>query len=313
MVRRSAIASPSSAMVVGGAGFIGSHLVDRLLSEGLSVHVVDSMVTGSLANLATARRSGHDGRLTIQQLDAATPEFAEYVSRRRPGVLYLLVGLESWARGPMESVLALGTFVNVLEAIRADSPDTKVVFTVPGSILYGDAPARELPLKEDHPRRPIGVAGVVTQAMIDTADTYRDDHGVEYTALALSTVYGPRLRPDTNVIGAALAARHEGRDFAVHGDGRQTRDFLFVDDCVDALWRAATRGGGLLLNLGTGTQTAIRDLWPMIGSNRAAVEAPRRRRSPARVALSPSRARLHLGWSPWTTLDEGLARSLGDT
>ena len=149
--------------------------------------------------------------------------------------------------------------------------------------------------------------------MIDTADTYRDDHGVEYTALVLSTVYGPRLRPDSNVIGAALAACAENRDFAVHGDGRQTRDFLFVDDCVDALWRAATRGGGLVLNLGTGTQTAIRDLWPMIGSNRAAVEAPRRRRSPSRVALSPSRARLHLGWSPWTALDEGLARSLGDT
>jgi UDP-glucose 4-epimerase len=212
----------------------------------------------------------------------------------------------------MEAVLALGTFVNVLEAIRSGSPDTKAVFTVPGSLLYGDAPARELPLKEDHERRPIGVAGVVAQAMIDTADSYRNEHGVEYTALALSTVYGPRLRPDSNAVGAALAARADGRPFAVHGDGRQTRDLLFVDDCVDAMLRAATRGGGLLLNLGTGTQTAIRDLWPMIGAPTSVVDAPRRQRSPLRVALSPSRARLHLGWSPWTSLDEGLARCLAD-
>lgn len=299
-------------MVVGGAGFIGSHLVDRLLSEGVTVHVVDSMVTGSLANLATARRSGHDGRLTIQQLDAATPEFADYVARRRPEVLYLLVGLESWARGPMEAVLAFGTFVNVLEAVRVESTRTKIVFGVPGSILYGDAAARELPLKEDHARRPIGVAGAVTQAMIDTADTYRNDHGIDYTALALTTVYGPRLRPDANVVGAALAARAEGRAFTVHGDGRQTRDFLYVDDCVDALARAATRGGGLVLNLGTGTQTAIRDLWPMIGTSHDVVAAPRRNRSPLRVALSPSRARLHLGWSPWTSLDVGVARCLAE-
>lgn len=312
MPKRPAAALPTSAMVVGGAGFIGSHLVDRLLSEGLAVHVVDSMASGSLANLAAARQSGHDGRLTIQQLDAATPEFAEYLARRRPGVLYLLAGLESWARGPMDAVLALGTFVNVLESIRQDSPDTKLVFTVPGSILYGDVAARDLPVKEDHERHPIGVAGVIAQSMTDTADSYRNDHGIEYTALALATVYGPRQRPEANVIGAALAARSGGSDFPVHGDGRQTRDFLFVDDCVDALVRAATRGGGLVVNLGTGTQTAIRDLGPLIGVNAVVAATTRRNRSPLRVALSPSRARLHLGWSPWTSLDEGLARCFGD-
>ena len=295
-------------MVVGGAGFIGSHLVDRLLSEGSIVHVVDSMVSGSLANLSDARLSGHDGRLSIQQLDAAAPEFSEYLARRRPGVLYSVCGLESWARGPMEAVLALGTFVNLLDAVRRESAETKVVFTVPGSLLYGDAPARELPLKEDHARRPIGVAGVVAQAMIDTAEAYRNDHGVEYTALALSTVYGPRLRPDANVLGAALAAWANGSEFVVHGDGRQTRDLLYVDDCVDALHRASCRAGGLVVNVGTGTQTTIRDLWATIGDGRPTAEGPRRNRSPLRVALSPSRARLHLGWSPWTSLEAGVER-----
>ena len=194
--------------MVGGAGFIGSHLVDRFVAEGSNVHVVDSMVSGSLANLATARRSGHDGRLTIQQLDAATPEFAEYVTHRRPDVVYLVAGLESRSRQPMEAVLAYGTFVNVLEAVRSGSPTSKVVFTVPGSILYGDQPARSLPVKEDGERRPVGVAGVVVSSMIDTADTYRREHGIEFTAIVLSTVYGPRLRRDSNVVGRSL--RPEG-------------------------------------------------------------------------------------------------------
>lgn len=299
-------------MVVGGAGFIGSHLVDRLLADGFTVHVVDAMTTGSLANLAAARQSGHDGRLTIQQLDAVTPEFSGYLARRRPGVVYLAVGLESRRRSPMDAVLALGTFVNVLESVRHESPETKVVFTVPGSILYGDAPARSLPLKEDHERRPVGVAGVVARTMIDTAESYRSDHGVEFTALALSTVYGPRLRADANVVGAALAARNGDQAFVMEGDGRQTRDLLFVDDCVDALVRASNRGGGLVLNLGTGVQTSVRDVWSAIGGGRPVAEAPRRSRSPLRVALSPSRARLHLGWSPWTTLADGLARCSSD-
>ena len=297
-------------MVVGGAGFIGSHLVERLVSEGSSAHVVDSMVTGSLANLATARSSGHDGRLTIQQLDAAAPEFFDYVAHRRPEVVYVVAGLESSARQPMQAVLAFGTFVNVLEAVRSVSPASKVVFTVPGSVLYGDQPARSLPVKEDAERRPTGVAGVVVASMIDTADTYRRDHGVEYTAIVLGTVYGSRLRSDANVVGAVLAARRHRNPFVIEGDGRQTRDLLYVDDCVDGLFRASTRGGGLVVHLATGTQTSIRDLASTAGVDAEVGGESARPSSPLRVALSPSRARLHLGWSPWTSLDDGLARCL---
>ena len=295
-------------MVVGGAGFIGSHLVDRFLAEGTTVHVVDSMVSGSLANLASARRSGHDGRLTIQQLDAATPEFADYLTHRRPNVVYVVAGVESRARQPMEAVLAFGTFVNVLEAVRTGSPATKVVFTVPGSILYGDQPARALPVKEDGERRPVGVAGVVVSSIIDTADAYRREHGVEYTAIVLGTVYGPRLRPDSNVVGAILASRRGQAPFVIEGDGRQTRDLLHVDDCVDGLLRASNRGDGLVVNVATGIQTSIRDLWATAGEGDEPSQAEPRVGSPLRVALSPARARLHLGWSPWTSLDDGLSR-----
>ena len=96
----------------------------------------------------------------------------------------------------------------------------------------------------------------------------------------------------------------------IHGDGRQTRDFVYIDDVVDALVRAVERGGGLVINVGTGVQTTVRELWERIGesSQLLAVTGPSRPNDVVRFAVSPVRARIHLAWSPWTTLDEGLAR-----
>jgi len=108
-----------------------------------------------------------------------------------------------------------------------------------------------------------------------------------------------------------LAARGNGVEFAIHGDGRQTRDLLWIDDAVDALVRAAGKGGGLALNIGTGVQTNVRDIWRTVGSGAPAANAPKRTHHVSRVALSSARARLHLGWAPFTTVDDGLSRLLG--
>ncbi len=305
MPRKSVTTSPSSAVVIGGAGFIGSHLVDRLLGDGASVDVLDDLSTGSLANLADARAIGE--RLSIQQLDAAAPELATYLERRRPEVLYLVRGLGSDARHPLLAVEALAVVVACLEAVRSSSPSSKVVTVLPASQVYGEVPLRELPVREDHDRSPSTVSGIVANSMLDILAGYRDRHAVEYTALVMPTVYGPRMRPDSNVVAAALAARKEGREFSVHGDGRQTRDLLHVDDAVDALCRAASKGGGLALNVGTGVQTTVRDVWRIVGDGSPTVSAPKRAHHVSRVALSAARARLHLGWSPFTTVEDGLA------
>lgn len=305
MPRKSVTTSPSSAVVIGGAGFIGSHLVDRLLGDGASVDVLDDLSTGSLANLADARAIGE--RLSIQQLDAAAPELATYLERRRPEVLYLVRGLGSDARHPLLAVEALAVVVACLEAVRSSSPSSKVVTVLPASQVYGEVPLRELPVREDHDRSPSTVSGIVANSMLDILAGYRDRHAVEYTALVMPTVYGPRMRPDSNVVAAALAARKEGREFSVHGDGRQTRDLLHVDDAVDALCRAASKGGGLALNVGTGVQTTVRDVWRIVGDGSPSTAAPKRAHHVSRVALSAARARLHLGWSPFTTVEDGLA------
>jgi UDP-glucose 4-epimerase len=295
-------------MVVGGAGFIGSHLVDRLLSEGMHVEVVDDLSSGTLSNLSSARAVNVSGALHIHTLDAALSQFSEVVRIRCPDVIYLLTALTHASDDPTGAVRSFAIAVSVLEAARISRVD-KVVVTLPAAVLYGEVPARELPVKEDRERRPVGVAGVAAWAIIDLLELYRRDHDIEFTVLALSAVYGPRQREDGGVVSKFLAAHRIGARPVIHGDGRQTRDFLFVDDAVDAAARALTKGGGLVLNIGTGVQTSVRELWAAIGGDRPVETEPRARQDLTRSALSSSRARLHLGWTSWTKLVDGLAQT----
>ena len=295
-------------LVVGGAGFLGSHLVDRLIAEGNAVVVVDDLSCGSLANLADARTAG--GAVKIHTLDVLADEFAALVAKRPPEVVYHLAWLPPGRGTAHESGRAVQGMIAVLEAARQQG--SKVVTALPGAALYGEAPLRELPIKEGHAWNPVGLHGVVAKAVVDLLNLYRSDHAVEFTALAMSTVYGPRQRPDGGVVGSFAHAKRTGTSPQVHGDGRQTRDFLYVDDAVDALVRAGVRGGGLVVNVGTGVSTSIRDLWSLMAGPDAAppISAPRRTNDISRFALSPTRARIHLAWAPWTELAVGL-RSLG--
>lgn len=289
-------------VVIGGAGFIGSHLVDRLLAESCVVDVVDDLSRGSLGNLADARAAG--GALKIHHLDAAAPEASSLLGMRRPDVIFHLAALpRSWS-APGALASAFATTVAVLEAARVNGVP-KIVVALPATALYGRPASRDLPLKEQ-PLEPHGVRGVVARAMVDLLAMYREHDAVEFTVLAFATVYGPRQRADGGVVGALAAAAAAQQAATITGDGRQTRDLLFVDDAVDALVRAGTRGSGLVVNVGTGDQTPIRDLWAAIAPGVAPVMAPARIDEIQRFAVSPVRARIHLGWSPWTSVTEGL-------
>lgn len=291
-------------VVVGGAGFIGSHLVERLLADGGAVDVVDDLTRGSLANLAVARSMG--GALKIHHLDAAAPEANSLLGMRRPDVIFHLAAIPRGVAGAASLASAFTTTMAVLDAARAHRIE-KVVVALPASALYGRPSSRDLPLKE-LPIEPRGVRGVIARATIDLLATYREQDAVEFTALAFGTVYGPRQRSDGGVVAALVAAAAAQRAPTISGDGRQTRDLLYVDDAVDALVRAGTRGSGLTINIGTGQQTTIRDLWTAIsgGAGPQPDHAAARPDEIPRFALSPVRARIHLGWSPWTSLGDGL-------
>lgn len=293
-------------VVIGGAGFVGSHLVDRLLAEEHVVDVVDDLSSGSLGNLADARASG--GLLKIHHLDGTSPEAATLIGMRQPDVIFHLAVFPRVGRAPTDVAAGFGSALSVLEAAREHAVP-KVVVALPATSLYGLPAAASLPAKEGEPVSR-GVRGVVARAVVDMLMTYRESEMIEFTALALASVYGSRQSASGGVVAAFKDAIARGTSPEMSGDGRQTRDFVFIDDVVDALVRSAERGSGLLINVGTGVQTSVRDLWAEMSGGVIGDPAsvPGRRDELLRFAVSPVRARIHLGWSPWTDLATGLVR-----
>ncbi len=306
------------ALVTGGAGFIGSNLVDRLLAEGHDVDVVDDLSTGSLANLADARRSPV-GRLTFHQIDIRSSAMDELMKRSRPQVVFHLAASSDSGAHPDDplrdaEIDVMGS-LRVLEAARRCGTQ-KIVFASSGRSIYGAADPKDLPLKESHPQRPVTPQGVAKRAVATYLELYRELHSLEFTVLALSNVYGPRQSraPGGGVISDFAGALSAGRDCTIHGRGTQSRDFLYVDDAVDAFARAAERGGGLTLNVGTGKETTIRDLYAVMaasaGVDRPASHSPAPAEELVRWSLDPGRAAIHLGWRPWTPVEEGVSSVL---
>jgi UDP-glucose 4-epimerase len=305
------------ALVTGGAGFIGSTLVDRLLAEGHPVDVVDNLATGSLANLAEARRAG--GHLTFHQLDIRSPDLTEVMRRCRPDVVFHLAAQADVRVSVADPVFdaevnVLGS-LRVMEGARASGAQ-KVVFASSGGTIYGDPPPSALPVKESQPQVPLSPYGVAKKVVGDYLVAYRELHNLEFTALALANVYGPRQDPhgEAGVVAIFAGKLLAGQPCTIFGDGRQTRDFVFVDDVVDAFARAADKGGGLLVNIGTGHETSVNDLYRAMadhaGVDHPATIAPARPGELSRSALNPGRAGIHLGWKPWTSLADGTAAVL---
>jgi UDP-glucose 4-epimerase len=300
-------------LVTGGAGFIGSTLVDRLLVEGHEVDVIDDLSTGSLSNLADAR--GSAGRsLTIHQLDITAPAVVDLMARRRPELVFHLAAQAdvrlSVARPAFDAEVNIVGSLHVLEgARRAES--SRVVFAASGGTLYGDPAPEDLPVREAHPHQPLSPYGVSKKAVLDYLVAYRELHELEFAALALANVYGPRQDPhgEAGVVSIFAERLLRGEPVTVFGDGEQTRDFVFVDDVVDAFVRAATRGGGLICNIGTARETSVnqllRTMAEQAGVAAAPVVAPARPGELLRSSLDIERAGIQLGWRPWTELADG--------
>lgn len=306
------------ALVTGGAGFIGSTLVDRLLAEGHSVDVVDDLSSGSLANLAEAR-ADRSNQLKVHQVDIRDAAVIDLIGRRQPEVVFHLAAQAdvrvSVARPAFDAEVNVVGSLNVLEGARVGGT-RKVVFASSGGTIYGEPAPSELPVKESHPQQPLSPYGVAKRAVTDYLHVYRELHSIEYTSLAMANIYGPRQNPhgEAGVVAIFAGLLLERKPCTVFGDGTQTRDFVYVDDAVDAFVRAADRGSGLLCNIGTGVETSVNELYAVMaaaaGITEPATHAPARAGELARSALDPGRAALHLGWEPWTDLPTGVAEVL---
>ena len=224
------------ALVTGGAGFIGSTLVDRLLAEGHQVDVVDNLSSGSLANLADARaNAGH--QVNFHQIDIRDEGLGELMARQAPEVVFHLAAQAdvrvSVARPVFDAEVNVVGSLNVLEGARAAGA-RKVVFASSGGTIYGEPDPSELPVKESHPQHPLSPYGVAKKVVGDYLYAYRALHDLEYTALALANVYGPRQDPhgEAGVVAIFTGKLLAGDPCTIFGSGEQTRDFVYVDDVV---------------------------------------------------------------------------------
>jgi len=295
------------AIVSGGAGFIGSHVADALLARGDEVHVLDDLSKGTRGRVA--------GDATLHVADIRQPD--EVFDAVQPDAVFHLAA-QADVRVSVENP-ALDADVNILGSLHlcqaaVAAGTRKVVFAGSGGTLYGVP--ETIPVTEAHSRRPVSPYGVAKKAVGDYLHYYREIQGLDYTVLALANVYGPRQDPhgEAGVVAIFAGRLLAGETPTIFGDGNQTRDFVFVDDVVDAFARARSAGSGLLANIGTGTETTVNDLFATMARLTAFGEpaeyAPARPGELPRSALDPALAGAELGWKPLHPLEDGLDRTL---
>ena len=313
-------------LVTGAAGFIGSHLVDRLLAEGEEVLAIDDLSSGRLTNLADARRSTL-GKFSFQRLDITSTALGDFLKRHKPEIVFHLaaqVDVRKSVKDPIHDAMVnvIGT-VNLLHA-ASQVGTRKIVFASSGGCIYGEPDASRLPIGEDQLYRseamPESPYGVSKKVAFDYLRCFKAVGGLDYTALALANVYGPRQEPasevglEGQVVAIFCRKMLSGRPCTIFGDGTQTRDFVFVDDVVSAFLAARERGGGELVNVGTGREVSVNELFATLRELTAAryepVYAPARAGELHRIALDASRAGDVLGWAPATDLPEGLKQTV---
>ena len=289
------------AIVTGGAGFIGSHVVDALVAQGAEVAVVDSLVHGAQDNVATgAELHVRDIREPLDDVfDAVQPEAVLHLAAQAD----VRVSVER----PVEDadVNVLGT-VRILESARKHG--AQVVFSSTGGAIYGDCTTSA---PEDSPCEPLSPYGTAKLAAEEYLRAYNRLYGTRHIALRYGNVYGPRQDPhgEAGVVAIFLGALARGEQARIFGDGMQTRDYVYVGDVARATLAALGHEGGVF-NVGTGRETSVAELYELCarvaGSDRAAEHAPARLGELQRSFLDPTLAADTLGFRAMVDLEDGL-------
>jgi len=301
-------------LVTGGAGFIGSNLVDALLGRGDEVTVIDDLSTGRRANLEPALGGGAE----LVRADIRDAEAMRGITERvAPEAVFHLgaqIDVRRSAADPaFDARVNVEGTINMLEAARAAGA-RRFVNSSTGGAIYGEG--RTIPAPEDHLVAPEAPYGQSKFAAEGYCELFRRLHGVQAISLRYGNVYGPRQDPlgEAGVVAIFCGRLLERQRLTVFGDGLQTRDYVHVDDVVRANLAAAESEAAGALNIGTGVQTSVLDLVAALGrvtgADLEAEHAPERPGEVRHIALDASRARVELGWEAAVAVDEGLERTL---
>jgi UDP-glucose 4-epimerase len=305
------------ALVTGGAGFIGSTLVDRLVSEGHEVVVLDDLSTGSLENLADALATG---MVEHVEADLAGPDLAGVVAEARPEVVFHLAAQADVRRSVADPVA--DARVNVLGSVAlakaaVDQGVARLVFAASAGMGYGEPDPADLPVDEEYPPRVTNPYGVSKRTVEDYLATFNAMYGLDSVSLRLGNVYGPRQDPhgEAGVVAIFCTRLLTDEPVVVYGDGAQTRDYVYIDDVVDALLMAASEPKAVRqrLNIATGVETSVLELYAALrevtGFGPEPTFAPARTGELQRIGVDVRRAKEVLGWRATVDLPTGLART----
>src|SRR5215203_4751566 len=303
-------------LVTGGAGFIGSNLVDALLARGDAVTVVDNLTTGRRTNLERGLAAGAElVELDIRDADALSRLAAE----KKPEAIFHLAAQidvrKSLADPFFDASVNVGGTANVLEAARA-SGCGRVVSISTGGAIYGEGEGQQLPFGEDAPIAPMAQYGQSKYAAEGYLSLYERLYGLSGVSLRLGNVYGPRQDPlgEAGVIAIFCGLIKEGGRPTIFGDGTQTRDYIYVGDVVAAALAAAESEATGAINVGTGVETDVLELAARLGElGGGGFEpdfAPEREGEVQRISIDPSRAAAELGWKAEMGLADGLRATL---
>lgn len=295
-------------LVTGGAGFIGSHIVDILVAEGHDVSVVDNLVTGKRQNLNPNAR--------FHEVDVRASALRDVLEAERPEVVFheaaQMSVKVSTDRPVYDADVNVMGLLNLLESCVATGV-RKVVFASSGA-TYGNP--TYLPMDEDHqqlPGAPYGITKMVTEHYLRY---YAQDHGLAFSSLRYGNVYGPRqdAHGEAGVVAIFTTQLLEGRTPTIHWDGEQVRDYVHVRDVARANLAALTAGDNRIYCIGTGTGTSVNQLYRLLTEllevDREANRSDRRAGDLRAAYFNIDRARQELGWAPQVALRDGLAETV---
>ncbi len=302
------------ALVTGGAGFIGSTLVDALLARGDEVTVVDDISTGRRENLEQALANG----AVLEEVDVRDADsVSDVVGRTKPDVIFHLAAQidvrKSVADPAADARINVEGTANVLSAAQKHGV-RRIVNTSTGGAIYGEG--RQLPAPEDHPVAPEAPYGLSKFCAEQYCEIFTRMHGLSTVSLRYGNVYGPRQDPlgEAGVIAIFCGKLLDGGKATIFGDGSQTRDYVYVGDVVDANLRAAESEATGAINIGLGKEKSVLDIVEVLSAHAPdgfqPDHAPERPGEVQHIALDPSRAREELGWEAKVELEDGLKRTL---